>query len=220
MNSKGFEHHSQAKVISISQPTELGTLYKPEEILELAHFANSNDLYLHIDGARIANAVAALNISLAEMITYTGVDVISFGGTKNGIMYGEAVVFINEDLASDFKYTRKQSMQLASKMRYVSAQFNAMFTDDLWLKNARHANYMAQYLADKIKDIPEILITQEVETNAIFAVIPKEIIKPLQEEYFFYVWNEENSEVRWMTHFQTTKEDIDNFVETLKKQLK
>ncbi len=219
MSSKGFEHHSQAKVISISQPTELGTLYKPDEILKLAHFANSNDLFLHVDGARISNAVASLNISLAEMITYTGVDVISFGGTKNGMMYGEAVVFLNESLAADFKYVRKQSMQLASKMRYISAQFNTFFANDLWLKNARHANYMALYLAEKIKDIPEVLITQEVETNAIFAVVPKEIIEPLQNEYFFYVWDAERSEVRWMTHYNTTKEDIDDFVKTLKKHL-
>ncbi len=220
LHSKGFEHHSQPKVISISQPTELGTLYKPEEILKLAHFADEHDMYLHIDGARIANAIAALNISLAELLTYTGVDVISFGGTKNGMMYGEAVVFINNLLASDFKYIRKQSMQLASKMRYISAQFNAMFYDDLWLKNARHANKMAKYLELKLEEIPEIKITQPIETNAIFAVVPPSIIEPLQKEYFFYVWDDEKNEVRWMTHFQTTADDVDNFISHLKKLLK
>jgi threonine aldolase len=220
LHSKGFEHHSQPKVISISQPTELGTLYRPEEILKLAHFADEHDMLLHVDGARIANAVAALNVSLADIITYTGVDVISFGGTKNGMMYGEAVVFISNILASDFQYVRKQSMQLASKMRYISAQFNAMFYDDLWLKNARHANKMAKLLELKLRDIPQIKITQLVETNAIFAIIPPEIIEPLQEEYFFYVWNEEKNEVRWMTHYNTTAEDVDNFVLVLKKLLK
>ena len=219
LNSRGFEHHSQPKVISISQPTELGTLYKPDEILKIAHFANANDLYLHVDGARISNAVAALNISLAEMLTFTGVDIVSFGGTKNGMMYGEAIVFINNALASDFQYVRKQSMQLASKMRYISAQFNAFLSDHLWLQNARHANNMANYLAQCLRDIPEILITQEVETNAVFAIIPKKVIKPLQEQYFFYVWNEERNEVRWMTHFNTTKNDVESFVKTLKSLL-
>ncbi len=219
LNSRGFEHHSQPKVISISQPTELGTLYHPDEILKLAKFANLNDLYLHVDGARISNAVAALNISLAEMLTYTGVDVVSFGGTKNGMMYGEAVVFINKAHANDFKYLRKQSMQLASKMRYISAQFNALLKNNLWIENARQANKMAQYLAQNLKNLPEILITQEVETNAVFAKVPKRIINPLREKYFFYLWNEEQNEVRWMTHFNTTKDDVDGFIAKLKSVL-
>lgn len=219
LHSKDFEHHSQPKIISISQPTELGTLYKPDEILEIAHFADANDLYLHVDGARISNAAASLNLSLAEILTYTGVDAVSFGGTKNGMMYGEAVVFLNKSIATDFKYLRKQSMQLASKMRYISAQFNAFFSNDLWLKNAKHANFMAKYLESKIKDMPEIVITQEVETNAIFAIVPEKIIKPLQEKYFFYVWNEDRHEVRWMTHFLTTKKDVDEFVKAIKSLL-
>jgi threonine aldolase len=214
-----FEHHSQPKLISITQSTEMGTVYRIEEINKIAELAHSHNMYLHVDGARIANAAAFLNCSFREMITESGVDVLSFGGTKNGMMVGEAVVFFRPELTGHFKYIRKQGMQLGSKMRFVSAQFKALLTDDLWLKNARHANKMAEELADKISGISQIQITQPIEANADFAIIPKESIPVLQKKFFFYIWNETTSEVRWMTAFDTTSEDIDTFVAELKKQL-
>lgn len=219
LHAKGVEHHSQPKVISITQSTELGTVYTKEEITEIADFAHKNDMYLHVDGARIANAAASLNIDIKEFTKDAGVDVLSFGGTKNGLMFGEAVVFFNKNLAKGFKYIRKQSMQLHSKMRYISAQFEALLSDNLWLNNAMHANEMAKYLESKIKEIPFINITQKVEANAIFATLPREIIDRLQEKYYFYVWNEETNEVRWMTSFETTKQEIDEFVDDIKKYL-
>lgn len=220
MHSVGFQHHSQPKIISITQATEMGNVYTPDEIAVLARFANENDMYLHVDGARIANAAASLNITFNEMITETGVDVLSFGGTKNGIMMGEAVVFLNQELAIDFEYTRKQSMQLASKMRYISAQFNALLTNDLWLKNATHANNMAKLLEKKIREIPEVTITQPVQINAIFAIMPKDAIEKLMRHFFFYIWDASRHEVRWMTSFTTTEQDIEAFVEALKEAVR
>jgi threonine aldolase len=215
MHSVGFEHHSQPGIISLTQATEMGQVYSPDEIEAIAHFAQHHDLYLHVDGARIANAAAASGLSLQEMITHTGVDVISFGGTKNGLLLGEAVVFLNPELAKGFEYVRKQSMQLASKMRYIAAQFIAHFQDDLWLKTATHANNMARLLAQKISHLPQIKLIMPVQTNAVFVSVPPQIIKPLQEKYFFYVWNPDLNQVRWMTHFNTTEEDINDFVKTL-----
>ncbi len=213
----GFEHHAQPKVISITQSTELGTVYIPREIKGLADLAHEYNMYLHVDGARLANAAASLGISFKEMITDTGVDVLSFGGTKNGLMYGEAIVFLKEGLDINFKYYRKQGMQLASKMRFVSGQFLAYFENDLWKQNATHANKMAQLLASEISTIKEIKITQEVSANGVFAIVPKEIIATLQEQFFFYVWNEETNEVRWMTSWDTQEADIIKFVTLLKK---
>ena len=220
LHSLGFEHHAQPGIISITQATELGMVYTPDEIEEIARFAHHNDLLLHLDGARIANAIVSQESSLEEMITNTGVDVISFGGTKNGLLMGEAVIFLNPDLAKGFKYVRKQSMQLVSKMRYVGAQFVAHFENDLWLKNAVHANKMAKLLAEKIRDIKEVKLTMPVHTNAVFAIIPPEIIAPLQDKYFFYVWNPMVHEVRWMTHYATTEQDIDDFVATIQRLLR
>lgn len=220
LHSVGFEHHAQPGIISITQATELGMVYNCEEIEEIARFAQHNDMYLHLDGARIANALVSADKTLAEMITHTGVDVMSFGATKNGLLMGEAVVFLNPGLAKGFQYVRKQSMQLLSKMRYVSAQFIAHFQDDLWLQTAAHANKMARLLAEKIRHIPQIKLTMPVQTNAVFAAIPKEIIQPLQEKYYFYVWNPELGEVRWMTHFNTTEEDINDFVNSIEELLK
>lgn len=219
LHSVGFQHHAQPRVISITQATEMGTVYTPQEISDIARFAHQNNMLLHMDGARIANAAASLNVSLKEMVTDTGVDVLSFGDTKNGILLGEAVVFLKKELAKDFEYVRKQSMQLASKMRYISAQFNALFTDGLWLKNARHANRMAQLLAEKVKEIPRVQITQEVQINGVFAIVPRETIDKLRQKYFFYMWNETRSEVRWMTSFVTTEKDIEDFVEALKEAI-
>ena len=219
MHGFGFEHHAQPKVISITQATELGTLYSVEEIRELSDYAHKNDMFLHLDGARISNAAVALDKSFYEMTGGAGVDVLSFGGTKNGLMYGEAVVFFNKNLCKDFKYRRKQGMQLASKMRYISAQFNAFLENDLWKELASNANAMAQKLHNAVKDIPGVQITRQVEANAVFAIIPAEIIPKLQEEFFFYVWDEETSEVRWMCSVDTTEEDINRFAGLLKKLL-
>ncbi|MCI1694872.1 threonine aldolase family protein [Aneurinibacillus aneurinilyticus] len=213
----GDQHHSQPKVISIAQPTELGTVYKPEEIQAIATFAHEHGMLLHMDGSRLSNAAASLKRTFKEITVDVGVDVLSFGGTKNGLMVGEAIVFFNKHVAADFKYIRKQGMQLGSKMRFIAAQFEALLSNDLWLRNATNANEMAKLLASKIENIPEIKITQEVEANAIFAIIPREYISILQEAHSFYVWSEEKSEVRWMTSFDTTKEDIHIFAEEIER---
>lgn len=219
MHGFGFEHHSQPRIVSITQPTEVGTLYSIHEIKILSDFCHKNNMLLHMDGARISNAVAALNVSIKEITNNAGVDVLSFGGTKNGMMYGEAVVFFNKQLAENFKYFRKQSMQLASKMRFISAQFEAFFHNNLWLENASKANYMAQLLYSKIKDIPKVKVTQKVQANGVFAIIPGEIIAEIQQEYFFYVWNEHTNEIRWMCSYDTTKEDVEEFAQLLKKKI-
>lgn len=213
----GFEHHAQPKIVSITQSTEMGTVYSISEIKEITDLAHKHDLYVHMDGARIANAAVSLDCSFKELTTQAGVDILSFGGTKNGMMFGEAVVFFNPSLSRDFKYIRKQGMQLGSKMRFISAQFLALLEGDLWLRNARHANTMAKYLEDKVREISQISITQPVEANAVFAILPKEMISELQKKFFFYVWNETTSEVRWMTSYNTTTEDIDQFIRELKQ---
>lgn len=207
----GFEHHAQPRVISISQPTEMGTVYTPSEISSLAELAHQNNMILHMDGARLANAAVSLNLSFKAFTTDAGVDVLSFGGTKNGMLFGESVVFLKPGKSAEFKYLRKQGMQLASKMRYISAQFEAYLTKDLWRTNAMHANKMAQLLYEKMSSIPGIKITQKVQANAVFAIIPSHLVETLQEKYFFYVWDEITSEVRWMTSFDTTPGDIDGF---------
>jgi threonine aldolase len=212
LHGVGFEHHVQPRVISISQATEMGTVYTPREMKALASFAHDHDMLLHVDGARIANAAASLKVKLKVITKDAGVDVLSFGGAKNGMMYGEAVVFFHKTLARDFKYTRKQGTHLPSKMRYISAQFEALFTGDLWHQNAAHANGMAQLLARELGKIPQITITQKVEANGVFAIVPKKYVAKLQKKYFFYVWNEETSEVRLMTSFDTTEDDIKDFI--------
>ena len=220
LHSLGFEHHAQPRVISITQATELGTVYDLEEIKEITDFAHNNNLLVHMDGARLCNAAAGLHTDLKIITSEAGIDVLSFGGTKNGMMYGEAIVFFNKEFSESFKYIRKQGMQLASKMRFIAIQFETLLSNNLWLKNARHANNMAQLLAGEVSKIPQVKITQKVEANGVFAVLPGRVIPVLQKEYFFYVWNEETSEVRWMTSFDTTKQDIMNFVKLLKKVLK
>ena len=207
----GDEHHVQPKVISITQATEMGTVYKPEEIRALTGFAHERDMYLHLDGARVANAAASLGQSLRQATRELGIDVLSFGGTKNGIMGGEAVVFFRPELAHDFLFWRKQSMQLASKMRYISAQLGALLTNDLWLANASHSNRMAKLLEQELRKIPRLKIVYPVEANGVFAQIPREAIGKIQDRYFFYVWNEEESVVRWMCSFDTTEEDVQEF---------
>jgi len=219
MHGIGFEHHVQPRVVSITQSTELGTVYSLEEIRKIADYTHQQGMLLHMDGARISNAAVSLSCSFREMTAEAGVDVLSFGGTKNGMMYGEAVVFFQKDLCRDFKYRRKQGMQLASKMRYIAAQFSAFLEDDLWKRNALHANQMAQKLHAAILDIPGVKVTQKVEANAVFATIPPEIIPTLQKAFFFYVWDEERSEVRWMCSFDTQEKDIEVFATKLRTLL-
>jgi threonine aldolase len=214
-----FEHHSQPRVISISQVTEMGTVYQPEEIKALADLAHKNNMLLHMDGARIANAAVALNLDFKTFTKDCGVDVLSFGGTKNGMMLGEAVLFFDPERTKFTKYIRKQSMQLYSKMRFVGAQFIAYFENDLWKETAVHSNKMAKLLEAEVAKIPEIKLTQPVEANGVFAIVPPEIIKPLQEKFFFYMWNETISEVRWMTSFDTTEKEIYEFTGLIKKLL-
>ena len=219
MHGFGDEHHSQPKVISITQATEMGTVYTKEEVRAICDFAHEHNMIVHMDGARIANAAVSLGLSFHEFTVDAGVDVLSFGGTKNGLMYGEAVVFFNKELASHFKFIRKQGMQLASKMRYISAQFDTYMETEIWKVNASHANKMAKLLESQVKDIPGVRITQKVQANGIFVIIPKEMIPILQKDFFFYVWNEEKSEVRWMASFDTTEEDVMGFAKILRERL-
>lgn len=214
--SLGDEHQSQPKVISISQTTEVGTLYTIEEIKELADFAHKNHMLLHVDGARIANAVVALNTTFKELISDTGVDLLSFGGTKNGMMIGEAIVSLNKDLSKSFKFYRKQGMQLLSKMRFVSAQFIVYLEDELWKENASNANNMGKYFAQELSKIPGITIKEEFQTNMIFACLESDLIKSLQEKFDFYVMDEETGLIRLVTSFDTTVEDVDEFINYIK----
>lgn len=213
----GFVHASQPKVISITQPTELGKLYTLKEIEDIVEFAHDRDLLVHLDGARIANACAALDCTFFDMTTALGVDLVSFGGTKNGCLMGEAVVFLNPEIGEGFPYLRKQAMQLVSKMRFVSAQLEEYLKDDLWLTNARHANAMAQRLADKAGAIDGVEIKGTVDCNAIFAHIPPDATEILLEKYYFYVWDEHDHTVRWMTSWATTEEMVDEFVADMAK---
>jgi threonine aldolase len=213
----GDQHHVQPRVVSVSQATEYGTVYTVEELKRLAEFAHSHDLLLHVDGARVANAAAHLNVSLRELTAGAGVDVLSFGGTKNGMMYGEAVVFFDPSLARGFEFVRKQGAQLPSKMRFITAQFGALLTDDLWLRNAEHANRMAGLLTSELKQIPQVRITQPVESNAVFAIIPPEHVGAIRERFFFYTWDEQASEVRLMCSFDTTEEDVRELVKVIRE---
>lgn len=215
----GDQHKVQPKVISISQSTELGTVYSPAEIKKLTEFAHCHGMYVHMDGARLCNAAASLEVPLAQLTTETGIDILSFGGTKNGLMIGEALIFFNQELAKDFKYIRKQGMQLASKSRFIATQFIALLSNNLWLENAQRANNMAQLLAQKLQQVPEVTISQAIQTNAVFAKLDPRLVPILQEKYFFYVWDEKTSEVRWMTSFDTTKEDIYSFVAFLQESI-
>ncbi len=207
----GDQHHVQPRVISITQSTEMGTIYKPAEVETLARFAHARKMFLHMDGARISNAVAAQGLTLRQATRDLGVDVLSFGGTKNGLMGVEAVVFFRPELAQDFLFVRKQGMQLASKMRFMAAQMEVLLTNDLWKRNAEHANRMARLLAQEVRTIPRVKIVYPVEANGVFAQIPRAAIAKIQERYFFYVWSEEEAVVRWMCSFDTTEEDVRQF---------
>jgi threonine aldolase len=215
----GVEHHAQPKVVSVTQVTEVGTAYRIDELQRIAEFAHAHGMYLHMDGARIANAAAFLGTDLKSLTRDCGVDVLSFGGTKNGLMFGEAVVFFDPRLAGEFRFVRKQGTQLASKMRYIAAQFDVLFQDELWLTNARHANEMAALLARRVEDIQEVELVYPVESNAVFATFPKERIPVLQERSFFYVWDEGRGHVRWVASFDTTEDDVERFAREIRSVL-
>ena len=215
----GDEHHVQPRALSVTQSTELGTRYPLAAVRELADWAHGRGLAVHMDGARLANAAAGLGVSLGEASTGCGVDVLSFGGTKNGALGAEAVVVLRPGLGADLKFRRKQAMQLASKMRYAAAQFVALLTDELWRRNATHANAMATRLASAAAAVPGVKITRPVEANAVFAILPAEAVGPLQADYPFYVWDEATGEVRWMTSFATTEADVDGFVAALARHV-
>ncbi len=221
----GDQHHVQARVISITQSTEMGTVYKPEEIQALAQFAHEREMFLHVDGARIANAAASLGQNLRQATRDLGVDVLSFGGTKNGMMGGEAVVFFNpkpsdRKLSADFLYLRKQGMQLASKMRFIAAQFEALLSNGLWQRSAEHANGMARRLEAELRRIPQVKIVWKVEANGVFAQIPRQAIQKIKARYFFYDWIEEECIVRWMCSFDTTEEDVKEFASVVAEAVK
>ena len=215
----GEEHVVQPRVLTVSQSTELGTLYQPDELRALAEFAHGHGLVLHVDGSRLTNAAAGLGVSLGEASTALGADIVSFGGTKNGLLGGEAVVFAEPKLAEDFLYLRKLTLQLASKMRFVAAQFDAYLTDDLWHRNAAHANAMAARLQAAVTGVDGLRITRAVQANVVFATLPAEAIGPLQDEFSFYTWDERANEVRWMCSWDTTESDVDAFAAAIAQQL-
>jgi threonine aldolase len=215
----GDEHCVQPRAVSLTQSTEYGTVYTPEEISAIANFVHERDMILHMDGARISNAAASLGVSLAAITRDVGVDIVSFGGTKNGTMFGEAVVFLRPGLAPDFKYIRKQGMQLHSKMRFIAAQFTALLTEDLWLRNARHANEMAELLLNRVAGLASVEITQKREANAVFAKLPPGKIADLQARVPFHSWDERAGEVRWMASFDTTEDDVAAFADAIEEAL-
>lgn len=219
----GFEHHSQPRAISITQSTELGTLYTLDEIRALAEQAHQHNMYLHIDGARLANAAVALGCTFKEMTTDVGVDCLSFGGTKNGLLMGESAVILNPELDHELKYRRKQMGQLCSKMRFMAVQFEAYLDDTghepLWRRNAEHSNRMARLLHKELQSVEGVRVMYPVQANSVFVQLPREVWTALQQEYFFYDWDESANVVRWMCSFDTTEEDINGFVAALRRKL-
>lgn len=208
-------HRVQPRVVSISQCTELGTLYSLAEMRALADLCHARGLLLHVDGARLANAAAALGCTLAELSTEVGVDLLSFGGSKNGALAAEAVVILGDGLAPNLAFHRKQGMQLSSKMRFVAAQFVALLDGDLWLRSARHANRMAALLADQASRVPGVELAAPQATNAVFARLPAAVTRRMQRQVHFHVWDPATGVVRWMTSFDTTEDDIHRFVALL-----
>lgn len=208
----GDVHRAQPRVVSITQSSELGTVYTPDEVAALAEHAHRRGMLVHLDGARIANATAALNLPVRSFTTDAGVDIVSFGGTKNGAMMAEAVVVLNPELSDAVPFLRKTAMQLSSKMRFVSAQLLALLTDDLWLSNARHANAMATRLAAGVRDLPGVVLPLPVQANGVFPILPEAVIARLQQQFRFYVWDARIGQVRWMCAWDTTAEDVDALV--------
>jgi threonine aldolase len=215
----GDEHRAQPLAVSITQSTELGTLYTAEEIRAICDHAHERGMLVHVDGSRLANAAASLDLPLRAFTTDAGVDVLSFGGTKNGLLMGEAVVVLNPDAVKNILFLRKMSMQLASKMRFLSVQFEALLSGDLWLRSAGHANAMARRLEAAVRDIDGVEVVRPVQANAVFAILPREVSERLQKSYRFYFWNEHTGEVRWMAAFDTTEADIDNFAAAIAEEM-
>jgi threonine aldolase len=215
----GDQHRAQPRVVAITQTTELGTCYTPAQIKAICDHAHQLGVKVYADGARLSNAAATLGLPLRAFTTDLGVDVLSFGGTKNGLLLGECVVVLNPDAVRGVQFLRKAAMQLASKMRFVSAQFEALLGDDLWLRNATHSNAMAQRLVTAVRDIPGLEISRPVEANAVFAVLSPQATERLQKRFRFYTWDEHTGEVRWMTAFDTTEADIDAFAAAIAEEL-
>ncbi|MDJ0463755.1 low specificity L-threonine aldolase [Streptomyces sp. H27-C3] len=213
------EHRAMPQVVSITQNTELGTVYTPDEIRAICVHAHGHGMKVHLDGARISNAAASLDVPMRTFTNTVGVDIMSFGGTKNGMLFGEAVIVLNPDAVRAMKHLRKLSMQLASKMRFVSVQLEAMLARDLWLRNARHANTMAQRLAEGVRGVDGVEILHPVQANAVFARLPHDVSERLQKHYRFYFWDESVGDVRWMCSFDTTEDDVDGFVQALKEEM-
>ena len=214
------QHRVQPAVVSITQASELGTVYRADEVKAIAAFCHGHGLYLHMDGARLGNAAASLGLGLGAITGDLGVDILSFGGTKNGLLLGEAVVCFHPELSQNTIFIRKQSMQLASKMRFIAAQLTALLSDDLWRQNASHANRMARLLEENVKDIPGLKIVQPVQANAVFASLPRQAIDKLLEKYFFYTWDEDRNEVRWMCSWNTTEKQVDDFADAIRESCK
>ncbi|MCF8448401.1 MAG: low specificity L-threonine aldolase [Taibaiella sp.] len=212
---KGDVHYAQATMLSITQATEYGTVYTPDEIKAIAALCKENGLYLHVDGSRFFNAAASLGCSLADISTHAGVDILSLGGTKAGMMFGEAVVVFNKELAKNIAFKHKQVMQLASKTRFIATQFAAMLQNDLWRTTAAHANAMAQQLHTALSAHPAVKITKPKQANAVFAEIPRNWYEPLQQHYPFYVWKDDIHEVRLMCAWDTREEDIQAFINAI-----
>ena len=214
---RGDQHYSQARVISLTQPTEYGTCYSLKQIRDICAWAQREGLFVHVDGARLANAVVSLKTTFKEMLTDAGVDVVSFGGTKNGLVFGEAVVFLNPTLAEGFQYLRKQSAQLPSKTRFVAAQFLTYLDNDLWRDIAEHALARARELREGLAGLRGVEITRPTESNAVFAKLPQPWIKPLRDHYFFYVWDEKTFECRLMTSWDTSADDVRGLIRHIKE---
>jgi len=215
----GDEHRAQPLAVSITQTTELGTCYTPEEVRAIAEHVHSKGMKLHMDGARLANAAAHLNVPLRAFTRDAGVDILSFGGTKNGLLFGEVVIALNPAAAQGLIYLRKMNMQLASKMRFMSAQFIALLEGDLWLRSASHANAMAARLRAGVESIPGVELSQKTESNGVFAILPAGVADRLRTSFRFYDWNEAAREVRWMCSFDTTEDDVDSFIAAIKHEL-
>jgi len=215
----GDVHRAQPGAVTITQSTELGTLYTRDEIASIAEHAHGHGMGMHVDGARLANAAAALGNGFREFTTDAGVDVVSFGGTKNGIMLGEAIIVLNPEAAPGVDYLRKSSMQLASKMRFISAQLLALLTDDLWLRNASHSNAMAALLESRVGDIAGVTITRPRQANAVFAILPADVTERLQKQFRFYTWDQATGEVRWMCSWDTTEADVESFAAAIAAEL-
>nr|WP_203232608.1 low specificity L-threonine aldolase [Streptomyces sp. 769] len=213
------EHRAMPQVVSITQSTELGTVYTPDEVRAICDHAHERNMLVHLDGSRIANAAATLDVPMRAFTNAVGVDILSFGGTKNGAVFGEAVVVLNPDAVRAMKHLRKLSMQLASKMRFVSVQLEALLAKDLWLRNARQANTMAQRLAAGVREIPGIEILYPVQSNGVFARLPHEVSERLQKRFRFYFWDEQDGVVRWMCAFDTTESDVDAFLSAIREEM-